>query len=128
MSLDETIANLSQRPRFDVERSGFKVADADGMKSIIFAVEVFDELQEAIDYYADRSNVQHQRFLLALQRTINQIREQPQLFGRIYRTFRAAPVRRYPFLVIYKSRRHRIEVYTVHHVKSGSFRWLKRTI
>ena len=93
------------------------------MKPLVFDPRTAVEIQIALDFYSATSEIAGPQFLVALERTYEAIRRQPLLRGRIDRYHRAAPVRRYPFLVVYRIRRIQIDIVAIHHMKKGSFSW-----
>ena len=95
-------------------------------KPFEFEEEVAEDVQNAVDFYAGRTEGIAAKFLLALRKTYERIQFQPHASGRIYKSYRAARVQRYPYLVIYRVRRTVLQVVAIHHVKKGSFDWKKR--
>jgi hypothetical protein len=91
-----------------------------------FEPEIADEVQGAVHFYAARAEGLADRFLTSLNRTYERIARQPHSYGRIYKSFRAAPLTKYPFAVIYRVRSSVIQVVSIHHLRKGSFDWKHR--
>ena len=73
------------------------------MKRIItFRARARFDIKEAADQYEAKSNGLGKRFVLLTSRTIDRIEFMPFIFGKINRRFRIAPIRKFPFGVLYR--------------------------
>jgi plasmid stabilization system protein ParE len=88
--------------------------------------EVFDEVRQVVSHYDSTSQTTSGRFLAALRKTYDRIERQPRMFGRVIKAFRAAPIKRFPYFVIYRLTRTAIRIVAIHHGRKGSFEWLRR--
>jgi plasmid stabilization system protein ParE len=90
------------------------------MKPVVFSLPSQIEFWDAIDYYqhaaGDRTVA---RFRANVEFARDRMSRFPYLFGKVDRRHRAAPVRRFPFALIYRVRRDRIEVVSIHHVRKS---------
>lgn len=88
--------------------------------------EVFDDVRQIIRYYDSVSEVVSVRFRNALRRAYDRIERQPKMYGRLVKTFRAAPIFRFPYFVIYRVTRTAVRIVAIHHGRKRSHSWLKR--
>ena len=100
--------------------------DAAMSKPFEFDPELAEDIQQAVDYYHSQNPAIPPRFLKSLQNTYDRIKRQPAMSGRIKGPFRAGRISRFSYAVMYRVRKHVIQILTVHHLRKGSFDWIGR--
>jgi len=69
---------------------------------LTYAAEVYDDLQENIDWYNQKQNGLGSRFFKAVKEQIARIRKSPYTIAVRYEDVRCAKVKGFPFLVHFK--------------------------
>ena len=98
------------------------------LKPLVILPEVFVELNEALDWYAERNPVLPGRFVAELRRTLQSVEQHPQQ-GAYYddeHCFRYRKLAKFPHLVIYRELNDRIEVLVVAHTSRRQGYWRDR--
>lgn len=93
---------------------------------VVFLPEAEDDIVAACAWYDEQRAGLGDQFLEALHTTVDQIRDHPQLHGVLRRDIRAAPLRRFPYLVYYRDRGTDILVIAVQHGRRSSRVWRGR--
>jgi toxin ParE1/3/4 len=75
------------------------------------------DLAEAYDWYAAKSEFLTNRFLASVQETFKFLEINPLLFKQTYKTFRQAPVKIFPYLLLYQVINEEVIIYRVFHTK-----------
>jgi plasmid stabilization system protein ParE len=84
------------------------------------------EIQEAYDYYEQqRPGLGHQ-FLLAVRRTLAAVEKTPLLYPKIRKEVRRAPVRRFPYTILYLAEPENTVVIACFHGRRNPKRWHSR--
>ena len=96
------------------------------MKEYRFLPPAEEELTEASLYYETASSGLGQEFLDDLQRTVDVLRERPQLGRPVGHSLRQATFRRFPFLLIYAEEPDQIVVVAVAHQRWRPGYWRSR--
>jgi hypothetical protein len=69
---------------------------------LVYAAEVFDDLQENIDWYNQKQHGLGSRFFKAVKEQISRIKKTPYNIAIRYDDVRCAKVKRFPYLVHFK--------------------------
>lgn len=69
---------------------------------LVYAAEVFDDLQKDIDWYNQKQQGLGSRFFKAVKKQIFRIKKTPYSIAIRYDDVRCAKLKRFPFLVHYK--------------------------
>jgi plasmid stabilization system protein ParE len=88
--------------------------------------EAQDDVDEAYAGYEQRAAGLGERFLEVLRDQFDQIQANPELYGVLHRDVRAAPLRRFPYVVYYRVETDRILVVAVQHGRRSSRAWQGR--
>ena len=91
--------------------------------SVEFVLEAEADLYAAEQWYGGPSAPAARAFLRALHARLADIQRFPQSYQLIYRTLRRAPLRRYPYVIIYRIERERIVVVSIFHVRRDQRIW-----
>jgi plasmid stabilization system protein ParE len=59
------------------------------------------EYLEAIEWYEKRSLQAVENFILIVQQTLNEIEDRPDHFRIVYKNYREAKTKRYPYSIVY---------------------------
>ena len=86
-----------------------------------------DELRSAVHWYRSRAPEVSERFLAAVDRTIERIEADPESYPLIGRKHRYLRVSRFPYLLVYDIRPdHIIRIIAVAHTSRRSGYWQQR--
>lgn len=75
------------------------------------------DILQAVTWYASRRSGLGDQFLLEVQRCLGGLVQNPERYPKIHRSFRQAPLRRFPYVVIYRPLDPGILVMRVFHTK-----------
>jgi plasmid stabilization system protein ParE len=93
----------------------------------VYRAEVRDEIDQAFARYDRQRQGLGEEFLTALQRQLELIGQNPEMYAEFYRRVRGAPMRRFPYVVYYRIQTDRIEVIAVQHGSRHPRRWRSRS-
>ena len=96
------------------------------MKPFDFHPEAIVEAYEAAKFYEERQKSLGKRFVEALTDTVNRIRRNPQLYGKIDGNIRKCRLLHFPYGVIYRYKNEIIEIIAVMHLKRKPGYWKSR--
>lgn len=95
-------------------------------RNLIVLPAAIRDLEEIRDWYNERDRGVGSRFLDEIDACFSRIIENPELAPRIYRDFRRALVRRFPYSVFYEFESDRILIYAVVHSARNPLVWRRR--
>ena len=93
---------------------------------LIVLPEAVDDAVEAFRWYELRSPGLGERFLSQVDDCINQICRQPELFELVYKLYRRAIVRDFPYVIFYTSRDDTVIIASIFHSAQNPKKWRKR--
>lgn len=93
---------------------------------LIIAPEAADDVASAYAWYESRRPGLGEDFLGALDATLEGIRRQPEMHTAVYKSYRRALVRRFPYGVFYESSEATAIVYGVFHSSRDPQKWRER--
>ena len=93
---------------------------------LIVRPEAEEELLGAIDWYEARSAGLGNELLRSVDAMLHRILRNPQIYPIIYRGARMAPIRRFPYLVIYRIQVDEISIVAIFHAKRNPRIWKGR--
>jgi plasmid stabilization system protein ParE len=85
------------------------------------------EALAAFDWYLERNRHSAQEFMAELNRVIDRIAENAQLFPRVDQDSRRAVLKRFPYLVVFREIEFRIEIIAVAHGRRRPGYWKSRS-
>ena len=85
-----------------------------------------DEAEAAERWYRERSEVAAQRFRLELDSAVDRIAERPEVGVSYLENSRRIFLRRFPYFMVYRLRRPRIEVIAIAHARRRPGYWRAR--
>ena len=96
------------------------------MLPILYALEAASDLDLAVIEYELRRAGLGDRFLEAVRQRAEAIRTNPALYGEVSPDIRAAPVRRFPYVIYYRIEATQILVIAVRHGHDDPAIWQAR--
>ena len=94
--------------------------------NVAYLPEAEDDIEAAYIWYDQQRTGLGDEFLEALCDSVNWIRENPKLYAVFRRAIRAAPLRRFPYVVYYTERTTDILVIAVQHGRRSTRVWRGR--
>lgn len=93
---------------------------------LILTPDAGQDISDAYDWYEQRRTGLGEEFLSCLDATIQSICRTPELYGKAYKDYRRALIRRFPYMVWYESSSNRVTIYSVFHSSRNPAKWRKR--
>ncbi|VEN75341.1 Predicted plasmid stabilisation protein ParE [Candidatus Desulfarcum epimagneticum] len=92
----------------------------------IIAPEALRDLDEAYSWYEDRRHGLGEDFLTCVDTVVQTICRNPGLYAKIYKDYRRALTRRFPYAVFYEHMDGKIIIYSVFHTSQSPDKWKNR--
>ena len=86
-------------------------------RTITFAEEVYDDLNEIIQWYSEQRNGLQLEFFLSFEASLDRIKKNPLGYQLRMSKARYSVMHRFPYKIIYKLYAHEIKIYGVFHAK-----------
>jgi toxin ParE1/3/4 len=96
------------------------------LRPINFSPAAAAEAEEAQAWYATESPAAASRFAKALARAIDRIRDEPTRWPHYMHRTRRYRLKKFPFIVVYRNRRDRIDILAVSHTSRRPGYWSRR--
>jgi len=96
------------------------------VQQIILLPQAEQDLEGAFDWYETQSPGLGREFLRNVEACFSLIKRNPQIYGTVYKTFRRALVRRFPFSIFYEQENNSLIIYAVFHYSQNPVKWIKR--
>ena len=93
---------------------------------VAYLPEAEDDVDAAYAGYEQRLAGLGDQFLEALRDQVDRIRDNPALYGVLHQDVRAAPLRRFPYVVYYRAEASRVVIIAVQHGGRSSRAWQGR--
>jgi plasmid stabilization system protein ParE len=93
---------------------------------VVYLPEAQDDIDAVYTSYEQKTIGLGDRFLDVLRDQINLISDNPSLYGVLHRDVRAAPLRRYPYVVYYREETDRVLIIALQHARRSSRSWQGR--
>jgi plasmid stabilization system protein ParE len=93
---------------------------------VVYLPEAYDDIDAAYATYEQQATGLGDRFLDALRVHVERIQAHPMLYGVYYQDVRAAPLRRFPYVVYYRLQASRVLIVAVQHGRRSSRAWRGR--
>ena len=87
------------------------------------------DIAEGYDWYSKISEKISASFLSEIKKTLDYLAENPFLFNFVYKDFRQVPVKKFPFVILYKIHPDSVKIYRVFPTNmnpSGKFTILRK--
>lgn len=94
--------------------------------AVLFKAEAKKELLETVRWYREQSEGLDKRFLQYLEDVIDSIQYNPKTYKKIYKNFRQAALKKFPYVVVYEIEAATIIVYSVFNARQHPGKKLKR--
>jgi toxin ParE1/3/4 len=93
---------------------------------VILRPEATQDLQDARDWYEQQRAGLGATFAARTAAGLDGIGQFPELYGLVWQDVRAAPIRRYPYVIYYRVLADRVEVFAILHARQDSSKWQSR--
>lgn len=94
---------------------------------IIVCPEAQLEVQEAFQYYQEKSEGLGFEFMRSLDAALQSVKRNPFAYQKIYKETRRVLLRKFPYALFYIAEENRIVVIACFHQKRSEIDWLRRT-
>lgn len=94
---------------------------------VVYLHEARDDVDAAYAHYEGRQLGLGDAFLRAVEDRVNQIVANPALYGLVNGDVRAAPLRRFPYVIYYGVEPTQLVILAVQHGRRSSSGWQSRT-
>ncbi len=94
---------------------------------LVFQAGVRNEIDQAYAWYEDQRRGLGEEFLAEVQRVLDRIEQNPEIYAPIYQAVRHGRVKRFAYAVYYRIEPDRIVVIAVHHGKRDPKHWQSGT-
>ena len=91
-----------------------------------YAPEAEEDVSEGYSFYEHRATGLGEEFLRTVDARISAIARSPEAHQRIYKSYRRAVVRRFPYVVIYEYENGVVTVCSVFHTSQDPKKWRER--
>lgn len=92
-------------------------------QQLVIRPEAEADIAETYRWYEDQQTGLGVDFLLALDTTFQLIRQNPNLFPKLYKNIRRVLIRRFPYGIFYLEEEDRVVVLAVLHARRDPERW-----
>lgn len=96
------------------------------IRNIILLPDAIEDVKGAYDWYESQSSGLGKEFLRSVDACLSLAKRNPEINALIYKTFRRALVRHFPFAIFYEIEGDGLVVYSVFHCAQDPKRWKKR--
>ena len=93
---------------------------------VLFTPEADDDVVGAYDWYESREPGLGEDFLRSVEACVRGIQRHPEMYLAAIDEFRRAPIRRFPFEIVYELTIDSITIYSVFHCSQDPEKWRKR--
>jgi plasmid stabilization system protein ParE len=93
---------------------------------LIIVPEAFQDVEKAYGWYEDCRDGLGEEFLSCVDASIQKICRFPEIYPIIYKEYRRALVRRFPYAIFYEYEGGKIIVYSIFHTSKNPEKWKKR--
>ena len=96
------------------------------IQKIILLQQTEQDLEGAYDWYESQSSGLGKEFLRNVEACLSLIKRNPEIHSIVYKNFRRALVRRFPFAIFYEQEKNELIIYAVFHCSQDPVKWKKR--
>ena len=93
---------------------------------LVIKEEAKKEIVEAAHWYSQKVKGLEVRFIQQLENVIDIILNNPKTYKKVYKHFRQAALKKFPFVVVYEHEEETIIIYCVFHAKQTPEKKIKR--
>ena len=97
---------------------------------MIFYIEIKEEAKndilDATGWYASRKTGLEKRFIARLESILLAIQQNPKAFKFIFKSFRQAALKKFPYVVVYEVENEKVIIYAVFNMKQDPRKKLSR--
>jgi plasmid stabilization system protein ParE len=95
-------------------------------KPVAFTTEAEDDSYQAYAWYESRRTGLGREFITAVDACLQSISRNPKLYQTIYKDYRRAVVRRFPFSILYEESYEAIIIYAIFDSRQDPEKWRER--
>ena len=95
-------------------------------RDIILLPEAEQDIKGAYDWYESQSSGLGKEFLRNVDACLSLIKRNPEINPLVYKTFRRALTRHFPFAIFYEIQDDDLVIYSVFHCARDPMKWKKR--
>ena len=92
----------------------------------VYLPEADDDVAEAHGYHEQQLAGLGDEFVAAVREAVQRIEDNPQMYGGFRRDIRAAPMRRFPYVIYYRDRGADVLIIAVQHGRRSTRAWRGR--
>jgi plasmid stabilization system protein ParE len=92
-----------------------------------FLPEAEEDIVRTRDYYQEHREGLGDEFIEALRKVLDNIQDNPQLYGVFRSDIRAALLKRFPYVVYYRDRGKDVLIIAIQHGRRSTRAWWRRT-
>jgi plasmid stabilization system protein ParE len=96
------------------------------LAELIITREARQDMAEAYDWYELNRTGLGEEFLYCVEACFEKIRRTPLLYTTLFKEYRRALPRRFPYAVFYEYSGNQVTVYAVFHTASSPSKWINR--
>ena len=96
------------------------------LRKIIFRDKAINEMMAAYWWYEDAKIGLGDAFLKKIDTYIDILKENPEAFKTVYKKFRQIPIKKFPFVILYKVYPSEVVIYSVFHTSLNPDKKFKR--
>ncbi len=95
-------------------------------KTVIFTQEAEDDAYRGYSWYESKHIGLGREFITLIDACLQSISRNPKLYQVIYKDYRRAIVRRFPFSIIYEETNTTVTIYAIFDCRQNPDKWQKR--
>lgn len=88
--------------------------------------EAKNDITDAAAWYAEKAENLDKRFIDQLEDILTNILNNPKTYKRVYKQFRQAALKKFPYVVVYESEADTVIIYSVFHAKQHPQKKIRR--
>ncbi len=93
---------------------------------LTFHAGVRDDVDDAYRWYQNQRPGLGDEFLSSIEQSLEFITQNPAIYGEVHRRVRAAPIRRFPYVIYYRSMNSVVEIVAIQHGSRNPRSWRRR--
>lgn len=80
---------------------------------VVFEDDAKIDIADSFDWYSEISSKVADNFLNEVKKALNYLQDNPNQFKTVYRDYKQVPVKKYPFVLLYKIDGQKVKIYRV---------------